>query len=33
MQLEPGDEQVKRWIIDLRNRNSQKSAVQGKEQG
>jgi Flp pilus assembly protein TadD len=34
MQLTPGgDEQVKRWISDLRNRSQKKSAAQGKEQG
>jgi Flp pilus assembly protein TadD len=34
MQLTPvGDEQVKRWISDLRNRSAKKSAVQRKEQG
>lgn len=34
MQLSPGgDEQVKRWIADLRNRGQKKSAAQGKEQG
>jgi Flp pilus assembly protein TadD len=34
LQLTPGgDEQVKRWVTDLRNRSTQKSAPQGKEQG
>jgi len=33
MQLAPADEQVKRWITDLRNRNPAKSAAQAKEQG
>jgi len=34
LQLTPGgDEQVKRWISDLRNRSSQKNAPQRKEQG
>ncbi len=34
LQLTPGgDEQVKRWVSDLRNRSSQKSALQRKEQG
>jgi hypothetical protein len=34
MQLTPGgDEQVKRWISDLRNRNQKKNAAQRKEQG
>ena len=34
MQLTPGgDEQVKRWISDLRNRSQKKSAAQRKEQG
>jgi Flp pilus assembly protein TadD len=34
LQLTPGgDEQVKRWVSDLRNRSSQKSAPQRKEQG
>lgn len=34
MQLTPaGDEQVKRWISDLRNRSAKKNAVQRKEQG
>ncbi len=33
MQLEPNDEQVKRWITDLRNRSTQKDAAQLKEQG
>ena len=33
VQLEPDDEQVKRWIIDLRNRTTQKNAAQRKEQG
>jgi Flp pilus assembly protein TadD len=33
LQLEGGDDQVKRWISDLRNRGSQKSAAQRKEQG
>jgi Flp pilus assembly protein TadD len=33
MQLEPNDEQVKRWITDLRNRTTQKDAAQRKEQG
>jgi Flp pilus assembly protein TadD len=34
LQLTPaGDEQVKRWISDLRNRSAQKSAPQRKEQG
>ncbi len=34
LQLTPGgDEQVKRWVSDLRNRSAQKSAPQRKEQG
>jgi Flp pilus assembly protein TadD len=34
MQMTPGgDEQVKRWISDLRNRSAKKSAAQPKEQG
>lgn len=34
MQLTPaGDEQVQRWIADLRNRSAKKSAAQRKEQG
>lgn len=34
MQLTPGgDEQVKRWISDLRNRGQKKAAVPGKEAG
>ena len=34
MQLTPGgDEQVRRWIADLRNRGAKKSAAQRKEQG
>jgi Flp pilus assembly protein TadD len=34
LQLTPaGDEQVKRWIGDLRNRGAQKNAAQRKEQG
>jgi tetratricopeptide (TPR) repeat protein len=34
LQLTPGgDEQVKRWVSDLRNRSTQKSAPQRKEQG
>jgi tetratricopeptide (TPR) repeat protein len=34
LQLAPGgDDQVKRWISDLRNRSSQKNAAQRKEQG
>ena len=33
LQLAGGDEQVKRWISDLRNRGAQKSAAQRKEQG
>jgi Flp pilus assembly protein TadD len=34
LQLTPdGDEQVKRWISDLRNRSAQKGAPQRKEQG
>lgn len=34
LQLTPGgDDQVKRWTTDLRNRGSQKSAAQRKEQG
>lgn len=34
MQMTPGgDEQVKRWISDLRNRSQKKSAAQRKEQG
>jgi Flp pilus assembly protein TadD len=33
MQLAGSDEQVKRWISDLRNRNPQKSVAQRKEQG
>jgi Flp pilus assembly protein TadD len=34
LQLTPGgDDQVKRWISDLRNRSAQKSAPQRKEQG
>jgi Flp pilus assembly protein TadD len=34
LQLTPGgDEQVKRWVSDLRNRSSQKGAPQRKEQG
>jgi Flp pilus assembly protein TadD len=34
LQLTPGgDEQVQRWVSDLRNRSSQKSASQRKEQG
>ena len=34
LQLTPGgDDQVQRWISDLRNRSSQKSAPQRKEQG
>ena len=34
LQLTPGgDEQVKRWVSDLRNRSTQKSAAQRKEQG
>lgn len=33
MRLEPNDEQVKRWITDLRNRTTQKDAAQRKEQG
>ena len=34
LQLTPGgDDQVKRWVSDLRNRSTQKSAPQRKEQG
>ena len=34
LQLTPGgDEQVTRWVSDLKNRNARKSAAQGKEQG
>jgi Flp pilus assembly protein TadD len=34
LQLTPGgDDQVKRWVSDLRNRSSQKNAAQRKEQG
>jgi tetratricopeptide (TPR) repeat protein len=34
LQLTPGgDEQVKRWVSDLRNRSAQKNAPQRKEQG
>ena len=34
LQLSPGgDDQVKRWVSDLRNRSSQKNATQRKEQG
>jgi tetratricopeptide (TPR) repeat protein len=34
LQLTPGgDDQVKRWVSDLRNRSAQKSAPQRKEQG
>ena len=33
MQLEPNDEQVKRWITDLRNRTTQTDAAHRKEQG
>ena len=34
LQLVPGgDDQVKRWVADLRNRNPQKSIAQRKEQG
>jgi Flp pilus assembly protein TadD len=34
LQLAPGgDEQVKRWMTDLRNRSTQKNAAQRKEQG
>lgn len=34
LQLTPaGDEQVKRWVTDLRNRSPQKDAAQRKEQG
>jgi len=33
MQLEPNDEQVKRWITDLRNRTTLKNTAQRKEQG
>ena len=33
MQLVPSDEQVKRWITDLRNRSAARSAAQPKEKG
>jgi tetratricopeptide (TPR) repeat protein len=33
LQLAGGDDQVKRWISDLRNRSSQKNVAQRKEQG
>ena len=33
LQLSPGDEQVKRWAADLRNRMTPKTAAPRKEQG